>query len=135
MLVLIDADADGYIVRISSAKYRKTSSNMLQFKEEYYKDIDGGRNAALGLEAAVREHLKSSHPELSSMPIMIKAFANADGLAQLLFKAKLMKSPGSLTNFAKEFSQASWVSDFVLVGSGKDRADEKIKGWLHISKQ
>ncbi|KAL3430977.1 hypothetical protein BDV09DRAFT_177380 [Aspergillus tetrazonus] len=111
VLVLIDADADGYI-----------------FKEAYYKDIDGGRNAALDLEAAVEEHLKSSHPELSNMPIMIKAFANADGLAQLLVKAKLIKSPGSLTSFAKGFSQARDASDFVLVGSGKDRADEKIKG-------
>lgn len=111
VLVLIDADADGYI-----------------FKEDYYKDIDGGRNAALDLEAAVREYLKSSHPDLSSMPIMIKAFANADGLAPLLVRAKLLKSPESLTSFAKGFSQARDASDFVLVGSGKDRADEKIKG-------
>ncbi|KAL3490219.1 hypothetical protein BJX62DRAFT_207663 [Aspergillus germanicus] len=111
VLVLIDADADGYI-----------------FKEDYYKDVDGGRKAALDLEAAVREHLKSSHSELSSMPIMIKAFANADGLAQLLVKARLVKSLGSLASFAKGFSQARDLSDFVLVGSGKDRADEKIKG-------
>ncbi|KAL4883362.1 hypothetical protein BJY04DRAFT_184509 [Aspergillus karnatakaensis] len=111
VLVLIDADADGYI-----------------FKEAYYKDKDGGRNAALDLEAAVREHLKSSHPELSSIPIMIKAFANADGLAHLLVKAKLTKSSGSLIGFATGFSQAFDASDFVLVGSGKDRADEKIKG-------
>ncbi|OJJ07721.1 hypothetical protein ASPVEDRAFT_57018 [Aspergillus versicolor CBS 583.65] len=111
VLVLIDADADGYI-----------------FKEDYYKDIDGGRNAALHLEAAVKEHLKNSHPELANVPVMIKAFANADGLAQILVKAKLIKSAGSLSSFAKGFSQAHDASDFVLVGSGKDRADEKIKG-------
>ncbi len=128
MLVLIDADADGYIVGIFPAKDQKTSPHMFQFKEGYYKDIDGGRKAAVDLEAVVREHLKSSHPELSSMPIMIKAFANADGLAQILVKAKLTKSPGFLASFAKEFSQARDTSDFVLVGSGKDRADGKIKG-------
>jgi hypothetical protein len=60
------------------------------------------------------------------MPIMIKAFANADGLAQVL--AKLTKSPKSLASFVKGFSQARDASDFVLVGSGKDRADEKVKG-------
>ncbi|GES66273.1 rna exonuclease 3 [Aspergillus terreus] len=49
VLVLIDADADGYI-----------------FKDAYYNDVEGGRNAALDLEAAVREHLQRSHPELSS---------------------------------------------------------------------
>lgn len=62
------------------------------------------------------------------MPIMIKVFAKVDGLAQVLVKIKVIKSPGSLTNFAKGFSQACDGSDFVLVGSGKDRADEKIKG-------
>jgi hypothetical protein len=128
VLVLIDADADGYIVSIFSAKDQKMSPHVFQFKGDYYKDIDGGRNAALDLEAAVREYLKSSHPDLSSMPIMIKAFANADGLAPLLVRAKLLKSPESLTSFAKGFSQARDASDFVLVGSGKDRADEKIKG-------
>lgn len=126
MLVLIDADADGYIVGIFSAKDQKSSPYMFQFRGDYYRDIDGGRNAALDLETAVKEHLKSSHPELSSMPIMIKAFANADGLAQVL--AKLTKSPKSLDSFVKGFSQARDASDFVLVGSGKDRADEKVKG-------
>lgn len=128
MLVLVDADADGYIVGIFLAKDQETNPHMFQFKEDYYKDMDGGRKAAVDLEAAVREHLKSSRPELSSMPIMIKAFANADGLAQILVKAKLTKSAGFLASFAKEFSQARDTSDFVLVGSGKDRADEKIKG-------
>lgn len=133
MLVLIDADADGYIVSIFSAKDPNMSPHMFQFKDAYYNDVEGGRNAALDLEAAVREHLKRSHPELSSVPIMIKAFANADGLAQLLTRAKLTRGPGSLTSFAKGFSQARDASDFILVGSGKDRADEKIKGYPHIS--
>jgi hypothetical protein len=31
-------------------------------------------------------------------------------------------------SFAKAFSQAHAGSDFVFVGSGKDRADKKIKG-------
>lgn len=128
MLVLIDADADGYIVGISSAKDQKTGPHMLQFQEDYYRDISGGRNAAIDLETAVKEHLKSSHPELSNLPIMIKAFANADGLSQVLAKAKITKSPRSLDSFVKGFSQARDASDFVLVGSGKDRADEKVKG-------
>ncbi|KAL4914636.1 hypothetical protein BDW62DRAFT_213286 [Aspergillus aurantiobrunneus] len=86
VLVLIDADADGYI-----------------FKDEYYSDVDGGRRAALDLRASVQAYLKRAHSELSNLPIVIKAFA-------------------------KQFSQAFDTCDFVLVGSGKDRADEKIKG-------
>ncbi|RAH80827.1 hypothetical protein BO86DRAFT_340745 [Aspergillus japonicus CBS 114.51] len=111
VLVLIDADADGYI-----------------FKDKYYTDSNGGRQAALDLEEVVREYLKKCYPNFEKLPIMIKAFANLDGLSQFLSKAKLIKSPMALTTFAKGFSQASHISDFVLVGSGKDRADEKIRG-------
>jgi hypothetical protein len=66
-------------------------------------------------------------PELPGLPIIVKAFANADGLSQVLVKHKITKSPDMLWDFVKGFSQACETFDFVLVGSGKDRADEKIK--------
>lgn len=62
------------------------------------------------------------------MPIVVKAFANADGLSQLLVRLKLLSSLSHLNLFARGFSQAFDTCDFVLVGAGKDRADEKIKG-------
>ncbi|RDW68759.1 uncharacterized protein DSM5745_08519 [Aspergillus mulundensis] len=111
VLVLIDADADGYI-----------------FKDKYYADVDGGRRAALDLRTAVQEYLKKEQPELAGLPIVVKAFANYDGLSQLLVKMKLLKNLLWLNGFAKGFSQAFDTCDFVLVGAGKDRADEKIKG-------
>jgi hypothetical protein len=103
-------------------------TNFLRFKDDYYLNVDGGRKAALDLRASVQDYLKKQQPQLSSLPIVVKAFANEDGLSHLLVKAKIIKSPGLLGDFAKGFSQAYNTSDFVLVGSGKDRADEKIKG-------
>ncbi|KAL4902074.1 hypothetical protein BDW74DRAFT_181236 [Aspergillus multicolor] len=111
VLVLIDADADGYI-----------------FKDKYYADIDGGLRAALDLRTAVQKYMKKAQPELAGLPIVVKAFANYDGLSQLLVRMKLFKSLLWLNNSAKSFSQAFDTCDFVVVGAGKDRADEKIKG-------
>lgn len=100
----------------------------MQFKDEYYQTIDGGRQAALNFRESVRGYLKKEQPHLSSLPIVVKAFANGDGLSKLLAKDNIIKPPLSLIDFAKGFSQAYDTCDFVLVGSGKDRADVKIKG-------
>ncbi|KAH8689595.1 hypothetical protein BGW36DRAFT_365364 [Talaromyces proteolyticus] len=113
VLVLIDADGDGYI-----------------FKDKYYQTVDGGRKAALDFRELIREYLKKEQPDMSNLPVMVKAFANGDGLSKLLVKGNIIKSPSSLTDFAKGFSQAYDTCDFVLVGSGKDRADVKIKGFF-----
>lgn len=102
----------------------------MQFKNEYYSSAGGGRSAALHLRDSIQDYIKTNKPELSGMPVVVKAFANADGLSQVLMKAGIIKSPDMLWDFVKWFSQAYETFDFVLVGSGKDRADEKIKGEL-----
>ena len=76
----------------------------------------------------MRNYLREAKPALASLPIIVKAFANVDGLSKFLVNAKVIQSPSSLWDFAKGFSQAHAKSDFVLVGSGKDRADKKVEG-------
>ncbi|RFN42555.1 rna exonuclease 3 [Fusarium flagelliforme] len=112
-LVLIDADADSYI-----------------FKDEYYAASDGGRKASLDLSNGVRSFLQAHRPELPDYPILIKAYANEAGLSQFLVSSGIIKAPRDLVDFAKDFTQASEYTDFLLVGSGKDRADKKIQGSL-----
>ncbi|RMJ06972.1 hypothetical protein CDV36_013436 [Fusarium kuroshium] len=111
VLVLIDADADSYI-----------------FNDEYYSASDGGRKASLDLRDRVRVYLQSERPELANHSIVVKAYANELGLSQFLVASGTVKSPRDLLDFAKDFTQASETTDFVLVGSGKDRADKKIQG-------
>ncbi|RSL96743.1 hypothetical protein CDV31_013347 [Fusarium ambrosium] len=111
VLVLIDADADSYI-----------------FNDEYYSASDGGRKASLDLRDRVRGYLQSERPELANHSIVVKAYANELGLSQFLVASGTVKSPRDLLDFAKDFTQASETTDFVLVGSGKDRADKKIQG-------
>jgi hypothetical protein len=104
----------------------------MQFRNKYYSSADGGRNAALDLRVSIKAYLEQTMPGLSGLPIIVKAFANADGLSQVLVKSGIIKSPDMLWDFVKWFSQACETFDFVLVGSGKDRADEKIKGKLSL---
>ncbi|KAH7187159.1 hypothetical protein DER44DRAFT_680890 [Fusarium oxysporum] len=110
VLVLIDADADPYI-----------------FKDEYYAAGDGGRKASLDLRDGVRSFLQANRPEHANYPILIKAYANELGLSQFLVASGMIKAPRDLVEFAKDFTQAFENTDFVLVGSGKDRADKKIQ--------
>ncbi|OTB09235.1 hypothetical protein M426DRAFT_316524 [Hypoxylon sp. CI-4A] len=111
ILVLIDADTDAYI-----------------FKPEYYSGIEGGRKASVQLQNSIRNYLKAESPELANLPIVIKAFCGFDGLSRHLLKHEIIESPNALLDFVKGFSQASQLSDFVLLGPGKDRADERIEG-------
>lgn len=103
-------------------------ADRFQFKDEYYAASDGGRKASLDLRDGVRDFLQSQRPELANLPIVVKAYANELGLSQFLVCSGTVKAPRDLLDFAKDFTQASETTDFVLVGSGKDRADKKIQG-------
>ena len=102
--------------------------NRYQFKDDYYTATDGGRKASIDLRDGVRSFLQANRPDLSDYPILIKAYANEAGLSQFLVSSGLIKAPRDLVEFAKDFTQASEHTDFLLVGSGKDRADKKISG-------
>lgn len=108
------------------------SADIRKFQDKYYLDPSGGQQASLDLQSRVRDYLEDAEPSLSRLPIVVRAFANVDGMSKFLLHTGLVRSFGSLSEFAKKFSQASAMSDFVLVGHGKDRADKKIKGEIHI---
>ncbi|KAF2994272.1 hypothetical protein E8E13_002559 [Curvularia kusanoi] len=111
ILVLLDADADAYT-----------------FKDSYFLNPDGGRRAVDDLHAQVRSSITRVKPDLARLPIVVRAYANIDGMPGYLSRLGLAQSSASLWNFAKTFSQAHAGSDFVFVGSGKDMADKKIEG-------
>ncbi|KAH7161843.1 hypothetical protein EDB81DRAFT_925604 [Dactylonectria macrodidyma] len=107
-------------------KYEQLQSSV--FKDEYYTSDKGGRKAAVDLRDRVREHMQNEHPELAHLPVTVKGFANEHGLSQLLSRAGILPESRSIIEFAKDFSQAYEMADFVLVGSGKDRVDKKVQG-------
>lgn len=89
----------------------------------------GGQVAADEFMAAVREHLKSLEVEnAGSIPVAVKAYANLGGLAQACVRDKKLTNAGVMSQFWIGFSRRFPLVDFIDVGSGKEEADNKIRG-------
>ncbi|KAL8711232.1 MAG: hypothetical protein Q9220_004377 [cf. Caloplaca sp. 1 TL-2023] len=111
VLVLIDADGDGYV-----------------FREEFLnRNEEGGRLAADKLLEAVKHHLKDLGLDVDTTNILVRAYANVKGLGKACVKNKWMSPSAELTSFASGFTGRHPLFDFVNVGAGKERADHKIR--------
>lgn len=79
----------------------------------------------------VREHLSSLGPSIEdpkTIPVMVKAYANLSGLAQACVRDKKLGSTVDMHQFWIGFSRRYPLVDFVDVGSGKEEADNKLRG-------
>jgi len=78
-----------------------------------------------------REHLLSLEPSIDdakTIPVMVKAYANLSGLAQACVRDRKISSVSDMVQFWIGFSRRHPLVDFVDVGSGKEEADNKIRG-------
>ena len=111
VLVLLDADADGYT-----------------FIDEYLrKGVKGGQSAAQQLQRSVRDKLIGMGRVEATDVVVVRAFANVEGLSRTLREAGHAEAAENLLPFIQGFNQMKFC-DFVAVGHGKDKADEKIRG-------
>jgi hypothetical protein len=62
------------------------------------------------------------------LDILVRAFANLEGLAIALVRDDRLKDVSQLRAFATGFSSRRAFFDFIDVGVGKERADHKIRG-------
>ncbi|KAL2063046.1 hypothetical protein VTL71DRAFT_6118 [Oculimacula yallundae] len=111
--VLIDADADIYY-----------------FAEEFISQgLKGGQAAADKLIEKIREQLSldSSCKDPSKIPIVVKAYANFNGMASHFKKVNKVSNLQEVMQFWAGFSQRYPFVDFVDVGHGKEGADNKIR--------
>jgi hypothetical protein len=90
----------------------------------------GGKEAAGLLWSSVRSYVNDNMKELSytDYKIMVRIYAYQRGLANACAKAGITDGPFVIDEFARGFTGSKQLFDFVDVGSGKDRADEKISG-------
>ena len=102
------------------------------FQDEFLqKGEQGGREAANQLWNSVRGEIVQKLPDLSSdVKIMTRIYANLKGLASACYKAGIVERPGLVEEFARGFTGSRQLFDFIDVGSGKDRADDKLSGEL-----
>ena len=89
----------------------------------------GGKEAAAALSSSVREYVHKAAPGLSSdYKILARIYANIKGLGDVCHKAGILTKSSTIEEFARGFTGSKHLFDFVDVGMGKDRADEKISG-------
>ena len=88
----------------------------------------GGRDAANQLWAYVRDYVSRNFPNVQSPKILARIYANVKGLADACYKAGIVERPSVIEDFTRGFNGSRLLFDFVDVGSGKDRADDKIGG-------
>ncbi|KAH5423332.1 hypothetical protein HBI23_199180 [Parastagonospora nodorum] len=98
------------------------------FEDQYLQQGEaGGRRAASQLYAAVQEYVET---EVSDVPlgirIVCRMYANVRGLGDVLVRKGIIEHIGLFEDFVRGFTRGKTLFDFVDVGTGKDRADEKI---------
>lgn len=91
----------------------------------------GGKEAAAALWSATRDYIHQTIPGLSpDFKIVARIYANLKGLGETCHRAALLDNPATIEHFARGFTGSKHLFDFIDVGVGKDRADDKISGML-----
>lgn len=89
----------------------------------------GGKEAAARLWNEIKDYV---HEKLRDVPsecrIVTRIYANLKGLADVCYKSGIVERANLLEEFYRGFTGSKILFDFVDVGPGKDRADEKITG-------
>ena len=89
----------------------------------------GGKEAAAALWAATRDYIHQTIPGLSpDYKIVTRIYANLKGLGEVCHRAAILENPATIEHFARGFTGSKHLFDFIDVGVGKDRADDKLSG-------
>ncbi|MDI1489480.1 MAG: hypothetical protein OHK93_008759 [Ramalina farinacea] len=87
----------------------------------------GGKDAAAYLWSSVSQFVHERIPDLATdYKIVTRVYANLKGLGDVCQRAGLVETPAVINDFARGFTGSKQLFDFVDVGVGKDRADDKI---------
>lgn len=102
-----------------------------KFHEKYLKrGLLGGQEAADEFMSKIKEYVGSLESIERPHEIVVKAYANLSGLAQACVRDGRLGNLTDLTQFWVGFSRRYPQVDVVDVGSGKEEADNKIRGRL-----
>lgn len=100
------------------------------FETEFLqKGLAGGKQAAAALYNAVLNYIERETTIIpTTSRVLCRIYANVKGLAEVLVRAGLIEDAGQFDEFTRGFTNGRTLFDFIDVGPGKDRADDKIIG-------
>ncbi|KAL1606346.1 hypothetical protein SLS60_003748 [Paraconiothyrium brasiliense] len=91
------------------------------------KGLAGGKQAAAALYSTIITYIER---ETNTIPttsrILCRIYANVKGLADVLVRVGILEHAGQFEEFVRGFTSGRTFFDFIDVGPGKDRADDKI---------
>jgi hypothetical protein len=131
VLVLVDADADGFLVSFLSRHLKRLgNSNRQQFQDKYItRKAQGGEALADELLIRTREYLRPLYEDADSLDIIVRVYANLEGMANYLVRLEKVRNLGQLracsTGFCGRISSFDWID----TGVGKEGgAGRKVRG-------
>lgn len=89
--------------------------------------MEGGKKAAYALRNAI---LAECGEHANNIEVIAQVYANLAGLAKAMRRDGSIDNESDLRDFSLGFTQGKATFDFVDVGHGKERADNKIKGMV-----
>ncbi|KAF2796455.1 hypothetical protein K505DRAFT_237658 [Melanomma pulvis-pyrius CBS 109.77] len=112
VLVLVDADADGFL-----------------FQDKYItRRAAGGESLADELLIRIREYLRPLYEDADALDIIVRIYANLEGMANLLVREGKLRNLGQLRAFSTGFCGRISSFDWVDVGVGKEgSAGRKVR--------
>ncbi|KAL8869470.1 MAG: hypothetical protein Q9174_004251 [Haloplaca sp. 1 TL-2023] len=107
------------------------------FEDNYVQEGEaGGKEAAASLWNGIKDYIHNKLPDIpADCRIVTRIYANMKGLADICCKSGIVDRASLVEEFYRGFTGSKILFDFVDVGQGKDRADEKINELfkLHLS--
>jgi hypothetical protein len=130
VLVLIDVDADGFLVCLHSTLYVASTKSCIQFQDKYItRKAQGGEALADELLIRTREYLRPQFEDADSLDIIVRVYANLEGMANYLVRLDKVRNLGSLRAMATGFCGRIASFDWIDVGVGKEgNSGRKIRG-------
>ncbi|EAW19178.1 CCCH zinc finger protein [Aspergillus fischeri NRRL 181] len=101
----------------------------LIFKEKFLKQGEhGGKNAAKELSSALQDYITTHFPNVAAPKIVTMIYMNVKGLADLCIQGGIKMELSVLEAFVRGFNGNGLLSDIIDVGTGKNKASDKIEG-------
>lgn len=91
---------------------------------------EGGSAAASKLQHAIQEYVASLFENTTNWSISVNIYVSLDKLGQKLAQAGYLKGPQEFRAFVQGFNVNQPLFNFVDVGHGKERADNKLRETL-----
>jgi hypothetical protein len=103
---------------------------LLQFQDKYItRRAQGGESLADELLIRIREYLRPLFEDADSLDILVRVYANLEGMANFLVREGKVRNLGQLRAMATGFCGRISSFDWVDVGVGKEGSSgRKVRG-------